>query len=217
VDALSWSTTYDVLFGSDIGTAWMLRAAGSALVILAVAASERPAWTALAAAILLLTMPFAGHASMQQGLVGWLHQFNDSLHLLAGGGWFGALVPLLLVPDRIDQPAWQDAAAQALRSFSLAGYFAVAIVLATGVANTPLILGHPPVDWTSPYQRLLAAKIALVLLMLSLVLSNRYVFVPRLKRRSDVCRTLRTATLVEIGIALAVLALVSAFGVLDPV
>jgi copper resistance protein D len=216
-DVLSWSTTHDVLFETDIGTAWFLRTVSCALVVLAVVASEQPAWTALAAAILLLTMPLAGHASMQQGLVGLLHRFNDSLHLLAAGAWVGALVPLLLILGRIDQPDWQHAAAQALRSFSLAGHFAVAIVLTTGVVNALLVLGHLPMDWTSPYQGLLAAKIALVLIMLSLAVLNRYILVPRLRRRPAACRALLAATLVEIGIGLAVLGLVSAFGLLDPI
>lgn len=70
----------------------------------------------------------------------------------------------------------------ALRRFSMAGHLAVALVIATGAANTALILGKLPVNQTSPYQLLLAAKIILVFAMSAIALINRYVFVPQLVR-----------------------------------
>ena len=74
-----------------------------------------------------------------------------------------------------------------------------------------------PVDWTSAYQEMLGIKIALVLLMVLLASTNRYVFLPRLAvRPADTVLSIRNCTLAEIGLGLAVVALVSVFGRLDP-
>src|SRR5690349_1996804 len=161
-DALSWSVTHDLLLETDAGTAWMLRAVAALLLLAVTLAPSPPGRTALAAAVLLATLPLAGHAAMQNGALGALHGLTDALHLAAAGAWLGSLVPLLLILVRLDRPGRLDAARAALKNFSRAGAAAVAIILATGALNTLLTLGRLPLDLASSYQRLLAAKIALV-------------------------------------------------------
>jgi putative copper resistance protein D len=216
-DALSWSVTHDLLLETDAGTAWMLRAV-AALVLLAVSlAASRPGRTALAAAVIVATLPLAGHAAMQDGALGALHRLADVLHLAAAGAWLGSLVPLLLILVRMDRPGRLDAARGALKNFSRAGYAAVAVILATGALNTLLTLGRVPLDPASPYQRLLAAKIGLVIAMLGLAAVNRFLLVPRLKRQGTfAARALRATTAAEIIIGVTVVALVAVFGLLDP-
>jgi putative copper resistance protein D len=217
-DALSFPITRDVLLETDTGAAWLLRVLGCAFLILALALSGKPGSVATGAALLLVALPFAGHASMQEGLTGWLHRLNDAGHLLAAGAWLGSLLPLLLILRWLDRPPWQHPAGVALKRFSLAGRFVVAAILATGIANTVLTLGPARLDLSSPYQLLLAAKIALVLVMVLLALCNRYILVPRITRTEpSALSTLRHSTLTEVGLGLAVLALVSIFGMLDPV
>ncbi|MBF4190148.1 CopD family protein, partial [Serratia ureilytica] len=48
----------------------------------------------------------------------------------------------------------------------------------TGIVNSLIILGGWPLNLSSPYQRLLLLKTALVALMVMVALANRYAIVP---------------------------------------
>jgi putative copper resistance protein D len=108
-------------------------------------------------------------------------------------------------------------AAAALRRFSGLGQFAVALVVASGVVNTVLTLGVWPVDFSSPYQTLLTAKIGIVAAMIAIALFNRYVLTPRIKSEPRAAlRALAFASLAEIALGVIALALVSVFALLAP-
>ena len=208
-----------VLFETSVGAAWMAQAS-AALLLAATAALPvrmKAGATALASGLLLGTLALTGHAAMHEGGLGAAHRLADAVHVLAGGAWLGALVPLLPLLRALDDGSHRDAAGHALRRFSLAGHVAVAVVVATGAVNTMLVLGRWPTDWTSPYQAMLAAKIALVLLMTLLALANRYLLVPRIARSpAGALRALRQATVAELVLGAAVVGLVGAFGLLEP-
>ena len=214
-----WPTTRAVLFETSVGQAWQIQAV---LALLLAATLAMPAWmqaraTAVASGLLLACLALTGHAAMHEGGLGVLHRLNDAVHVLAGGAWLGSLLPLLLILRAIDKPSHQVEAALALRRFSTAGHLAVAAIVATGVANTLLVLGRWPTDLSSPYQALLAAKIAIVFVMTTLALANRYIVVPRMKRDPiSSARALRVATIVEIALGFGVVGLVSVFGLLEP-
>ena len=60
-------------------------------------------------------------------------------------------------------------------------------------------------------------KVALAFGMVALALMNRYAIVPRLRARGAAAiADLRRLTIAELGLAAGVLALVSLFGLLDP-
>ena len=154
---------------------------------------------------------------MHEGAVGFAHRLNDAAHVLTAGAWLGALVPLLPLLRALDDRSRSHDAGIALRRFSSAGHVAVAVVIMTGVLNSMLVLGRWPTDLSSPYQAMLAAKVALVAIMTSLAVFNRYVLVPRMARsRGDAIRVLRQATLAEIALGIVVVGLVSVFGLLEP-
>jgi putative copper resistance protein D len=207
-----------VLFDTGFGQAWLCRAVLSvALLILAAAWPRRMGAVALAAGLLLASLSLTGHAAMQDGTAGLLHRLNHAVHLLTGGFWLGALVPFVLCLPMLRDPALRCDVVQALRRFSTAGHVAVAAVLASGVGNVVLVLGRWPTDWSSPYQALLAAKIAAVLAMAGLAVANRYVFVPRIGRSNGAAvLAIRNGAVAEILLGVAVLALVAVFGLLDP-
>ena len=213
------ATIRAVLFETGVGRVWQAQA-GAALLLaasLAMPRRLRAKATAATSGLLLAMLALTGHAAMHEGLLGLGHRANDALHVLAGGAWLGALLPVLLVLGGLDDPRRQRDAGIALRRFSAAGHAAVALVVATGAVNTMLVLGRLPADWSSPYQALLAIKIALVLTMAMLALINRYVLVPRLSRGRDAAvRGLRSATLAEIGLGVAVIGCVAVFGLLEP-
>lgn len=216
-DAYDGSTLTAVLLDTSVGSAWI---AAAAMTLLLVAATATPAaWrhkaVAVAAGALLASLALTGHAAMHDGWLGLAQRLNDALHVLAAGAWLGALVPLLTVMALLTDPERRATAASALRRFSSAGHVAVAAVLATGVVNTFLVLGHWPTDWASLYQAMLAAKIGLVLAMVCLAILNRYVWLGRPGKPGAVA-LVRRAIVAETALGLAAVALVAVLGMLEP-
>lgn len=218
-DAFDPATVHAVLFETSVGSALMAQM-GAALLLAATLALPLRRWpgaTAVASGLQLATLALTGHAAMHEGALGIAHRLNDAVHVLAGGAWLGALVPLMALLRALDDRSTGHDAGLALRRFSSAGHGAVALVIATGVLNTALVLGRWPLDRSSPYQAMLAGKIALVVVMTSLAIVNRYVLVPRMARaRGSAILALRQATLAEIILGALVVGLVSLFGLLEP-
>lgn len=218
-DAIDPATIWAVLFQTSVGPALMAQMVAALLLAatLALPLRMRSRGTAVASGLLLATLALTGHAAMHEGVLGVAHRINDAVHVLAGGAWLGALVPLMPLLRALHDRSTSHDAGIALRRFSSAGHGAVAIVIMTGVLNTALVLGRWPTDWSSPYQAMLAGKIALVVVMTSLAIVNRYVLVPRMARaRGSAILALRQATLAEIALGAVVVGLVSVFGLLEP-
>jgi len=219
LDAADPSVLAAVALETSAGTAWLWQAASAFLLLVAslvLPAKLRLPLTALFSAGLLLPLTLTGHAVMQAGAALVLHQANDLLHVLAGGFWIGALVPVLALLRHLATPETHDGARVALSRFSLVGHGAVALVLVSGLVNTVLILGRLPTDWSIPYQRLLSAKIVVVVMMITAALFNRYYLVPRLGRSVSAARALTAGTIFELVGATVVVGLVAWFGTLDP-
>ncbi len=166
----------------------------------------------LAAALALSSSAASGHAgeTIITALV-------DIMHVLSATAWIGALIPFLLLLQMVKRPEPRADAMQALRNFSVAGHVAVGLVLLSGLANSLLILGHPPTDLTSPYQVKLLIKIAVALTMTCLAIINRYVVVPHCgthPRSSQ--RILGSIACAEIVLGILAFALVASIGLDDP-
>ena len=218
-DALDLPTLGAVLFETRAGTAWQAQAVAALLLAgtLVAPARSRSALTAVASGLLLATLALTGHAAMHGGWLGTGHRLNDVVHVLAGGAWVGALVPLLPILAALGNSPQRRDAGVALRRFSSVGHAVVALVIATGVVNTALILGRWPTTLSSPYQALLDAKLAVALLMTTLAVVNRYGLVPRIAASpSRAIRAIRLGTMVEIGLGAAAVGCVSVFGLLEP-
>ena len=221
----SWDGAVDpdalqgVLFDTTFGTVWQARlvlavALGAALAI----GRHGPSLLlAVASALLLASLGLVGHAAMQTGAVGALHRANHALHLLAAGAWFGALPIFALCLRAYRTPALRADAVTAMRRFSFWGQFGVALVVATGLVNVALTSGFGSIAPTTPYRALLAAKLALVATMIVIALVNRYRLAPRLKPGAPAFGVLIRTSLAEVALGAAVIALVSVFGLLDPV
>ncbi len=219
-DTINPETLRALLSQTAFGQAWALHLIVIAMFALVAALGPRASRRApaLLAGAALATLALVGHAAMQDGALGSLHRGLQAIHLLAAGFWLGGLIPLLAGLGQLNEPDTRTTASTALRRFSGAGHLAVALVIATGAANTALILGHLPDSLHSPYQALLALKIGVVGLMLLVALANRYIFVPRLPADGPrAVNAIRRGTLLELGLGAAVLALVSVFATLDPV
>ncbi len=219
-DALDAGMIHDVIFKTTVGAAWQAQALAAIVMAGALLLPEKRCryGLTLGAGLGLASLSLTGHASMLEGWLKQVHRANDILHVLAGGGWLGALVPLLPTLRLLGRPECRAEAQLALRRFSNAGHVAVALVIVSGIVNTLLILKRLPTDWSSPYQMLLAVKIALVAIMAVLAIINRYVFVPWIGRNHDrALLALRLGSVAEVVIAIVVIALVAVFGMLEPV
>ncbi len=219
-DAADPGTLHDVLFDTTVGQAWQAQAVAAVLMICSflLPESRRRFGLALASGLGLAALSLTGHASMLNGWLRQAHRANDVLHVLTGGGWLGALVPLIPILRLLSRPECRAEAQLALRRFSTVGHWAVALVILSGIVNTMLILKRLPTDWSSPYQTLLAIKIALVAGMSLLAIVNRYVFVPWMSRNpSRALQALRIGSIAEIVIGFVVIGLVAVFGMMEPV
>ncbi|GHC26266.1 copper resistance protein D [Kushneria pakistanensis] len=201
-----------------VGSAWggQLAACVALGAVLLVRPLRRPAGVGVASALMLATLTVSGHTAMHDGVIGMLHRFNDWGHLLAGGFWLGALVPVVLLLRCLKAADTRAAAIQALIRFSSVGHLVVALAVLTGIMNTWLVVGGLPLDSDVLYQRSLWLKVALVALLIVIALYNRYRLVPRLSRDPGALAILRRVSIAEIVILVMVVALVSWFGTLSP-
>ncbi len=216
-DAFSGELLHGILLETDVGRAWIFQACAAAFLMAVTGLHERRRLgQTVGAALLLISLTISGHAAMNSGWLRIAHRLNDGLHLLAGGAWLGALVPVLLILPMLGAGRFQTEARLALMRFSSAGHIAVVLVIASGIANMLLVIGTVPLDWSVRYQWLLSIKVVLVGIMVLVAVVNRYVFVPRLARDASL-RALKACILAEIGLGVAVVGLVAWFGTLPPV
>jgi putative copper resistance protein D len=218
-DAIDPNTLSAVATSTPFGAVWIGRLILIVLLFAALIPGRGRRWPLIVCSgLVLATLGLVGHAAMQDGVWGIFHRGSHMLHLLAAGFWLGALPPLVATLLLMRRPEAQEAGAAALHRFSGLGHIAVALVLVSGGVNTWLSLGAVPIDFRSPYQGLLALKIAVVALMIGIALGNRYMLAPRLA--ADPARARRglvVGALAEIALGAVVVALVSAFATFDPV
>lgn len=214
------------------GTSFIVRFAALVFVVLlATTLRSRPRGSlgalCVCAAVAVGTLAWAGHGAMQGPGSDWGHVIADVVHLIAAGGWIGALTALsfmLFKPKIGTDRAGMERLAKALRGFAGTGTLLVGVIAITGIVNVVSIVGWPHLGGlvTSPYGRLLAAKLALFAAMLGLASGNRFWFAPALGRviRSGdagaALKALRLSLALESACALTILALVAALGLLAP-
>lgn len=172
----------------------------------------------ICSAVLLASLAFTGHAAMHDGILGWAHQVNQIIHLLSAGYWLGCLPPLLICLAHTRKSDVKFEAITTLIRFSSWGHWAVALVLATGVINSIILLQETPLTLTSTYQMLLFNKVVLVLFMIVIALVNRYLIVPMLRQLPTKAHYwLVVNSCAEIILGAGVLLLVSIFATMAPV
>jgi putative copper resistance protein D len=221
-----------VINAGSIGTAWLIRML--ALVLVLTAALVLPAkrtlglWGTIgASAVALGTLAWAGHGVSNTGPFGGVHLAADILHLLAAGGWVGALASLLMLlfdPAVRRDPSHVARLDRALQGFSSMGMALVATILVTGIVNVASVVGWVPIDrfLGNAYGQLLTAKIGAFLVMLGLAAANRFWLSPALSharsapRTQGALRALRLSVCLELLFAVLVLLIVAALGTLTP-
>jgi putative copper resistance protein D len=207
-----------VLSDTAFGQAWAAHLVLAAALVAVVVFGPRDRWaaTAVASAALLASLGLVGHAAMQMGVEGVLHRANHALHLMAAGAWIGGLVPFAMCLRAYQRDDLRKDAVRAMAGFSFWGQLIVAAIVLTGVVNIALTSHRAPIPPTTPYRALLAAKLIIVAIMISLALFNRFVLAPRLKASANALRTLRATSAAEVALGCVVIALVSVFALFDP-
>ena len=220
-----------VLRQTRFGQVWMLRLALAAALAVLLVAPQR--WRGLVwcwaglilAAGVLGSLAWAGHGASTPGAPGNLHLAADIVHLLAAGAWVGALVPLamLLGDARRHGEAGAAIARRAIGRFSLMAAIGVGALLAGGLVNAWFLAGSVPALIGTGYGRLVLAKFALFVTMVTFGAVNLLRMAPRLAPIAGgygaiaaAVDHLRRNALVEAGLGLSVLAVVAVLGILPP-
>jgi copper resistance protein D len=217
-----------VLSQTRVGQDWLLRAAlavplGACLAGRNWRGGTVARWTAFPlAALMLVTLAWAGHGASDEGVNGVIHLGADLFHLLAAGLWLGHLIPfaLLLAAARRVGDADAIAAARVVtHRFSMLGIASVAVLLASGIVNTWYLSGNAPALLGTSYGRLLLLKIALFAIMVLVAAVNRLRLTPRLDDGTGALRAiaqLKRSALIETAVGLGVVAVVGLLGILPP-
>lgn len=228
---LDQQTLIDLITGSAVGYAWLARMAALALLgVAALVLRRRPAallgLAIPSSGVATATLAWTGHGAMDEGSRGWIHLGADVIHLLAAGGWLGAIAALLLLlrPSVAADPASLAVAHRGLDRFSGMGTVLVGLILVTGIVNAWLIVGPAHIiDLpASRYGQLLLAKVMLFVAMLTLAALNRFRLVPALEsaiasgEHRHALGAMRRSLMLEIGCAITILALVAWLGTLEP-
>jgi putative copper resistance protein D len=223
-----WSVVEDTGFGHAMTV--RLIATMFAIGIVLRASPSRASWALLSVSGTVAVASFAwtGHGVADEGTLGLLHLGSDVLHLLAAAAWFGALLAFTLLFYQSHIALASDEIKTihaALHGFSGVGTWLVGVLLATGLANSLLLVGPSPVDQLaqSPYGLLLSIKVILFAMMLGLAAANRFVHTPRLAREIDnrtatlaAFSTLRRSITWEMILGVVVVAIVAILGTLEP-
>ncbi|MHC5133426.1 copper homeostasis membrane protein CopD [Pseudomonas glycinis] len=217
--AALWPHLQMMLLETDVGLAWALRMTALAIVVI------RPSlWPAsLAGAIALASLAWSGHGAMDEGWLRFWHFLSDILHLLAAGAWLGALLALVLMASGRIGDTRLRLIADAVKRFEWVGAVIVLTVSVTGVMNYLFIVG-PRLDGVlfGTYGQLLAIKVLAFAVMLVLAALNRFHLGPSLQQSLRdgqhliAANALRRSVVMELALALLIVALVAWLGTLSP-
>jgi putative copper resistance protein D len=234
VDVADREVLWTVLSETTFGRVWTARLVLSIIMVglfwsrvVSKFGPRRDLIAPVLAAVLLVSLAAVGHAQIEEGAEGIIHVMSDAAHLLAAGAWLGGLVPLgyiLLLHGGESGPAQKNELDQILLRFSGMGYLAVATLVGSGLVNSWFLIGNVSRLFATPYGQMLIVKLVLFAGMLALAVSNRFWLVPSLTEAREDDRhgptaligSLRHHVLGEQFLGLAVLLVVSVFGIMQP-
>lgn len=184
-----------VLFKTHYGQMWLLRAV--AMIVLWIGwllgrqrldSQAIPAFMLGFGAIIAFTRSASSHASDAGDLR--LPELMDWFHLMAASFWGGGLIVLttIVLPIVIKQANNNNRLilfANIAGRFSTLAGVALAAILLTGVYNAWFEVGSFQALWQTPYGQTLIAKLLLLLTLIFLGASNRYISVPLLQQWAD--------------------------------
>lgn len=215
-DVGAWRT---FVFDTSFGAAWAARGTLATTLVVCATRYERViAWIAALTACLLVSQSWIGHIASLAPQTRWGVAIAHALHVWGAGVWFGGLTALTISLRELRERGDRGAQFDVLASFSAVGLAAVLAILIGGLINVAALSTFSPTTiLVSGWGRTLVLKIMLVLAMITLACLNRFVLMPRLAagKPSASSRIARSVVLEQI-LAIAVLGLTAALGLLDP-
>lgn len=181
-----------VILRTHYGNLWLIRPA--ALVALWIGwwvgrkrldSRAIPVFMLGAGVVIAITRSASGHAADMGDLA--LPELMDCLHLLSGSIWGGGLIVLstIALPTAIRQPDRGGAVVTDMaRRFSKLAGITLGIVAITATYNAWLEVRSLHALWETPYGQLVIVKVMLLLTLVVLGASNRYISVPLLQHLS---------------------------------
>lgn len=203
-----WTTGLSTTFGTTA-----LIAAGAFIAGLISLRLSGPAAKALSGLALVsagLALAASGHASAAHPQ--WLTRPAVFLHALGIAFWAGALLPLGVVLARRGPEA-----AVILHRFSRMIPFAIVPLIAAGVLVAIVQVQSLDALWTTGYGRILAIKLALLVILFAFAAANRFWLTQRAERgEAKAIDRLRRSIALEIILVLAILAVAAAWRFTPP-
>ena len=211
LEALRLGDLGDLLSGSTFGRGWLLQVGAAVALLLALRSALAARWSVLAgiASLLAISSPFLGHPSAVTDVPVVAMGF-DAVHVLAAGGWAGAILVMAVaaLPQVLTISA--DARLQfvrtMLRAFSPLALTCAAALFVTGAASAWLQLRDLGLVLGSPYGLVLLRKVVLVLLIAVLGAYHWRVAQPSLDTDRSIAR-LRRSIALDVVLVLLVLIL----------
>ncbi|MGH7909815.1 MAG: copper resistance D family protein [Thermodesulfobacteriota bacterium] len=184
-----------VLFETHYGQMWLLRTV--AIIVLCIGwligrqrldSRAIPAFMLCVGAVIAFTRSATSHAADAGDLT--LPELMDWFHLMAASFWGGGLLVLttIVLPIVIKQANNNNRLilfANIAGRFSTLAGVALTGVLLTGVYNAWLEVGSFQALWQTSYGQTLITKLLLLLTLIFLGASNRYISVPLLQQWAD--------------------------------
>ena len=211
LQALRFGDLTDLVIGSTWGRGWLLQVAATIALLFGLRVVRPIRWSALAAitGALAISASFLGHPAAVSDVRG-LAMSLDAIHVLAAGGWAGAIIMLAVaaLPPLIAMPASNrvDMARGLLRAFSPLALSSVAILAVTGAIGGWLQLRDLGLVLGSPYGLALFRKVVIVLIIVALGAYHWRVVQPSVGSDRSLAR-LRGSIVLDVAFVLLVLVL----------
>ena len=211
LEALRFGDLADLVTGSTWGRGWLLQVAATIALLLGLRATKQIRWSALAGitCALAISASFLGHPAAVPDVRG-LAMSLDALHVLAAGGWAGAIIMLAVaaLPPLFTMPALNRAetARGLLRAFTPLALSCAAILAVTGAVSGWLQLRQLGLILGSDYGLMLFRKVVLVLIIAALGAYHWRVVQPSVGSDRSLGR-LRGSIMLDVALVLLVLVL----------
>ena len=153
---------------------------------------------------IIVTVSVSGHAISTSPMV--VGVVVDMLHVVALGSWIGGLFVLVFVGRRLGDSQMLTVTDR----FSGIAQIALPVVVASGIAQSWLLVRDPSQIFTTQFGRTLVVKVALVSVIIALSATAR-----RALKRRDV-GNLRTTVAFEVVVAVVVMAVTASLTGLSP-
>lgn len=165
-----------MILRSGEGDATGLRLGGLAIIALSLPHRRWQSAGGVGAVLAAISFAWIGHAHAMRPST--LPTLLLCLHLTCAAFWLGALPPMLMIAKDSDTARIAAIAAR----FGKMAIAVVALLILAGVGLLWLIIGNAGEFWSSAYGRMMATKLSMVALILSLAAFNKLHLTARLSR-----------------------------------